>query len=305
MSERDISNLETLPCAYTDFTLMQNPVYSMVSEALARVVSERAADNMLRAALREASLVPEHVTAPEMQRVLVGPLQRRLSALMPPARARQELSALSMELQARYPKAPTLFEEDLPARPVAVAVTAAATATTSTSWDTTALEFGLPAPSAPVPAAPTEPAALDAFGGNFEIELEDFDVDEFEFDDPDEGGARVTIPPRFYDLASAAGQDSLLSDLARFDGVQGVVLCDEQGRVVRSRISRGAEALGTVMAATARALGQRPWRILCADLGTQTVYVRPLGRHVVALLTASNTNVGRLIGELSVVKESA
>lgn len=285
---------------------MQNPVYSMVSEALARVVSERAADNMLRAALRESSLVPEHVTASEMQRVLIGPLKRRLSALMPSALAHQELGALSAELQALYPKAPTLFDEPAPApapaaaQSVGTSVPAASTPPASLAWDTSALDFT--AAAAHTPGVPA-PETLDAFGGAFEIELEDFDLDEFEFDDPDDA-TRVTIPPRFYDLSSASGQDTLLSDLARFDGVQGVVLCDAQGQVVRSRVSRGAEALGTVMAATSRALGQRPWRILCADLGTQTVYVRPLGRHVVALLTASNTNVGRVIGELSVVKES-
>ena len=265
---------------------MQNPVYSLVSEALARMVSERAADTMLRAAFRDVSIAPERVTPEEMQRVLAGPLERRLSTLMPPARARQELRSLASHLQSIYPKAPTLFRDggEAPARETERRAVA-------------------PAP-APVPG-PVSSGPLGAYGGDaLDIENEEFDIDDFEFDDPDDG-PRVTITPRLYDLSSSAGQDALLLDLARFDGVQGVVLCDESGRVVRSRAARGADTLGTVMVTTVRLLGGRPWRIMCADLGTQAVYVRPLGRHLVALLTASNTNVGRLFGELSAIKESA
>ncbi|AFZ67877.1 roadblock/LC7 domain-containing protein [Deinococcus peraridilitoris] len=259
---------------------MQNPVYTLVSEALARVVSERAADHMLRAALRDARLSPEEVSAEEMQRVLAGPLENRLRAVMPVARAKLELSALASHVQQQYPKAPTLFPSAAPPAAATLAVSAAHQG----------VQLAPTASPVPVDAAPED-----------DIE---FDLDDFELDDPGEG-TRHTLPERFYDLSNVSGQDALLADLARFDGVLGVVLCDASGKVLRTRAQRGAEALGSVMVTTAGLLRHKPWRMLSADLGQQTVCVRPLGRHFVALLANNTTNFGRLIAELSVLKESA
>ena len=283
---------------------MSNPVYSLVSAALGRVVSERAADHMLRAALRDAKVSPESVSAEEMQRVLAGPLETRLTALMPPARARYELSALAGRLQAKYPKAPTLFPEmDTPVK-----------APGNTVIQVTEEWRAVPASAAAVPPAgftPVTPTLIQdarptVNGGeaSFDLDAFEFDADDFEFDDPQEPN-RVQLPVREYALSLPAGQDRLLTDLARFDGVQGVVLCDANGKVLRARVARGADALGAVMAATAALLKQRRWRILCADLGAQTVCIKPVGQHYVALLTGNNTNLGRLIAELSVLKEAA
>lgn len=293
---------------------MQNPVYTLVSEALARVVSERAADHMLRAALRDARLSPDGVSAEDMQRVLAGPLENRLLAVMPPGRARHELSALAERLHTLYPKAPTLFPEAEP------------TPTGGVRWNTDAMQSvddwdALPSPVPVLAVAAGErggaaaPGAgsLDAFGGDLvtiQADAFDFDADDFVLDDPEgelgPGGRGAKLPARGYDLSGEVGQDALLSDLARFDGVQGVVLCDASGKVLRARAARGTEALGAVMAATAALLSARPWRILCADLGAQNVCVKPLASgHFVALLTGGNTNLGRLIAELSVLKESA
>lgn len=124
---------------------MTNAVYTTAVRALSGVVSERAADTMLRALLRDQGLEAGAVTAQEMQRVLSGPLLARLSAVLPPARARQELLALSRSLEAQYPKAPTLFTGEAP----------------QASWDG--------------PAAGAE-TTWD------ELEL---DENDFEFDDPD------------------------------------------------------------------------------------------------------------------------
>ncbi|GGL01156.1 roadblock/LC7 domain-containing protein [Deinococcus radiotolerans] len=93
---------------------MTNAVYTMTVRALSGVVSERAAEMMVRSVLREQSLLPDTVSAQEMQRMLSGPLLSRLSAVMPAARARRELLALSNQLAEKYPKAPTLFVESGP-----------------------------------------------------------------------------------------------------------------------------------------------------------------------------------------------
>lgn len=93
---------------------MTNAVYSMTVQALSGVVSDRAAEMMLRAVLREQGLTPEAVSAVEMQRVLSGPLLARLELAMPAAQARRALRRLSAQLAAQYPKAPTLFLDDQP-----------------------------------------------------------------------------------------------------------------------------------------------------------------------------------------------
>lgn len=250
---------------------MSNAVYTMVIAALAQVVSDRAAEHMLRGALDEAGLAPETVSAQAMQEVLAGSLLGKLSSVMPPARARQTLRALSFQLYSHYPKAPTLFGAEDEA---------------ASGWDTSAL---------------TQPASGETLN---ESDFE-WDADDFEFDDPEEEGLRTTIALRHYALDTASGQEALLADLARQRGVIGVVICDRQGQLLRARASRGAQQLGEVVAASARLLGERRWRVLCAELGAQTVCIRPLGGHFVALLASGSSNLGRLIAELGAVQEAA
>lgn len=333
---------------------MQNAVYSVVSEALGRLVSARAADNMLRVALRDAQLRPETVTAQEMQRVLAGPLANRLTTIMSPERAKRELSSVARRLQEHDPKAPTLFPESSDPAPEAApapsTLSGAETAEAPSaapmpsvvlewnaealneptapaappvpappllSWDDSALT-GTPA-QAPAPAPQSSAFSWDDQSAGTALQSATWDAsaldatlasaaqleaDDFEFEDP---GADLPdeVSWREYDLRLVEQQDLLLSDLARFDGVQGVLLCDEGGQVLRSRMTRGAGQLGAVMAATAMMLRSRPWRIMWADLGGQTVYIRPLGRHYVALLAGSHSNLGRLTLELSTLKETA
>lgn len=277
----------------------------MVAEALGRVVSERAAEQLLRAALRDAALTPEQVGAADMQRVLADTLERRLTSVMPTLRAHDELRRLATRLQQSFPRAPTLFPDAQPVASVA-------------SW-----AAGAGATNVLVPEKRQQNAMPDAFGELLSIETEAqtsradvptvLNADDFELDDlelhapgPDGPGAPArTAPFRAVQLRETNGQDALLSDLAKLGSVRGVVLCDAAGKVVRARSQTGADALGAMMAATAALFRGRPWHILCVDLGAQTVCVRPLGNHFVALLAGSNVNLGRLIAELSSLKESA
>ena len=77
---------------------MPTPVYTLVINALSGSVSERAADTMLKAALRDAHASPENVTAQEMQAVLSGPLLRRLAGVLPQAQASRDLLSLSRRI---------------------------------------------------------------------------------------------------------------------------------------------------------------------------------------------------------------
>lgn len=125
---------------------MTNSVYNMIAQALSASVSARAAETMLQAALKEKGFNPDEITAPEMQDVLSGPLMMRLSAAIPPARARAELLTLSRSLADQYPKAPTLFTD----------------VGSFASWDDTTIS-----PINPMHDAP------------------DLTADDFEFDDPE------------------------------------------------------------------------------------------------------------------------
>lgn len=244
---------------------MTNAVYTLIVRALSGIVSDRAADTMLRASLRESGLSPDTVTAAQMQAVLRGPLLARLSGLLPPERARAELQTLAAEVQARYPKAPTLF---LP--PAA-------------AWDENSPEQAWTAPVWEDPVDTT------------------LSADDFEFDDPD---YTVLPGERSYALEKEADQDALIAHLGRMTGVQGVLVCRATGEVLRERSLSGAASLGGVIAATALLFQKRALRLMSADLGGRTVCMRPLGACCVAVVAGPQVNVGRLLTELQLLREA-
>ncbi|MDB5046676.1 MAG: dynein regulation protein [Deinococcus sp.] len=246
---------------------MTNAVYTMIVRALAGSVSERAAETMLRAALREQNLTSEGVSALEMQGVLSGPLLTRLSAVLPQARARTELRTLASRLEVEYPKAPTLFSETIP---VATWDEGAIMTNTGTHWQ--------------------EPQQLSA---------DDLNADDFEFDDPDYTGP---VGVRTYALDSTSGQDDVILDFARMQGVMGVMVCRSTGEVLRVRAMRDAAGLSSVVAATALLFQKRSLKLMSADLGGQTVCMRPLGQYCVAVVAGPQVNVGRLLAELGQVQ---
>ncbi|GMA15696.1 roadblock/LC7 domain-containing protein [Deinococcus metallilatus] len=237
---------------------MTNAVYTLIVRALSGIVSERAAETLLRAALREQGLTAEGVSAREMQRLLSGPLLTRLAGVLPPERARAELRALAAQLQKHDPKAPTLF----------AAPAAAWDETNSTRWD----------------------------------DAEDFSADDFEFDDPEYTAAAAE---RCYALDTAAGQEALIQDLGRMPGVQGVLVCRASGEVLRERALTDTKNLGGVIAATAMLFQKRALNLMSADMGGQTVCMRPLGTYCVAVVAGPQVNIGRLLAELQQVREAA
>lgn len=127
---------------------------------------------------------------------------------------------------------------------------------------------------------------------------EDFGGDDFEFEDPEH--AVFASDVRVYDLADAAEQDRLLVDLARNEGVLGALLCDARGQPLRMRLPRGGEEIARVAAVTAQML-KRPWRLLTMQLGEQHLSVRPLGEHMVAVVS-EGANLGRLLAELQLIR---
>lgn len=240
---------------------MTNAVYTMIARALSGVVSERAAETMLRAALREQNVQPDTVTAEEMQKVLSGSLLTRLSSAMPAGRAHQELQRLSAQLASQYPKAPTLFEQLEP----------------YAAWDET-------------------PEVTQ--GGWVDLNLS---ADDFEFDDPEYTSGLTT---RSYQLENSQEQEDLILELARLNGVQGIMICRSSGEILSMRALQDASRLSGAVAATAMLFQKQGLSLMAAELGGQTVCVRPLGAYCVAVVAGPQVNVGRLLVELQQVQVS-
>ena len=260
---------------------MPTPVYTLVINALSHSVSERAADTMLKAALRDAHASPENVSAQEMQAVLSGPLLRRLAGVLPQAQASRDLLSLSRRIAEQHPRALTLFLD--PEGPL--------------HWDS----LGSEGADNPV-SADQEGDGQGRDGQGSGSAPPTLRADDFEYDDPD--FSAFEGEQRHYDLSTPEGQEALLTDLARQPGVQGVVICDQGGQVLRSRTNRGEKALSSIVAATVLLFRQRSLKILCADLGQIKVCMRPLGEYCVAVLAGEQVNIGRVITELQQLREA-
>ncbi|WP_225983483.1 roadblock/LC7 domain-containing protein [Deinococcus wulumuqiensis] len=305
----------------------------MSLQALARSVSERGADALLKAALRERDLSPDEVTAAQMQLVLTGPLVHRLSTILSPEQARAELGALAARLEHEFPRTPTLFTDVGSFSPWDEGSTVNESSAVS-DWDHAgdlrgaaggssggrkngqpsgasplgASSLGArPLGASPVRASPVRADTLegddfegDEFEGD-EFEGDEFGADDFEFDDPEYAAAPST---RHYALSGEAGQDALIRDLGRMQGVLGVMVTRENGEVLRVGALRDVTQLGSVIAATGLLLRQRGLKLLAADLGQQTVCMRPLGNYSVAVIAGPQVNVGRLLTELQQLEAS-
>lgn len=276
---------------------MPNAVYTMTLQTLAQNVSERGAEALLTAALQERNLSPDEVSAAQMQLVLAGPLGHRLSTILTPERARMELGTLAQRLENEYPKAPTLFTD------IGAFTNWDQVEPTVTDWtgtgDFSEEQAGKPEwandPTPAGQAAPVQPRLVAA-------EADDFGDDDFEFDDPEYA---APLQGRQYALTRSEEQDALIRDLGRMQGVLGVVVTRANGEILKVRALRDASRLGSVIAATAMLLRQSGLKLLSADLGGQTVCMRPLGDHCVAVIAGPQVNVGRLLAELQQIGEAS
>jgi hypothetical protein len=79
---------------------MANSVYLVVCDALSHIVSRRAAENIVRDALRTIKSDPDAVSAREMQEMLKGQVFARLQQIIPVAQARGEIKTLLHKLEA-------------------------------------------------------------------------------------------------------------------------------------------------------------------------------------------------------------
>jgi hypothetical protein len=85
---------------------MANSVYNTVCEALSRIVSRRAAENIVREALRGAKTDPNRVTAEQMGSLLKSAVFARLQQIIPVAQAKGEIKAILTQLERSFETKP-------------------------------------------------------------------------------------------------------------------------------------------------------------------------------------------------------
>ena len=317
---------------------MVTSVYALVCEALSGLISRRAAENVVRDAVRSAGTSVDRVTAREMQDLLKGRIFGRLQTIIPVTQARGEVRTLLRQLDAmlaeRRPLGPEVLEglgalraEFAPYagadHPVAARIRTGldsvhespdAVLALNSLWDELAvlqLELSDPPadpedrsldPGALTPAAVT-PAAVTLPAAR-------------EPDRPAEAARAVPIavaerPAAARAVRRPAGrmtpeqQELLMTRFALEEGVVGVVLCDRLGGVHNARLNEGsAEMLAGVSAATAMLLDRtRPFGVFYSHLGEASVFIVPLGEDLLTVLAGAHVNVGRVLSEVEALKE--
>ncbi len=81
---------------------MANAVYDVVCDALSRIVSRRAAENIVREALRTTQATPESVSLIEMQILLKSSVFARLQQIIPVAQAKGEIRQILTRLDTAF-----------------------------------------------------------------------------------------------------------------------------------------------------------------------------------------------------------
>jgi len=90
---------------------MANLVYNMVCDAFADLISRRAAENLVKEALKDIGSHPDRVTALEMQELLRKGIFKRLQKIIPVMKAKGEIKRLLRNLEKTLAQ-PTTGTED-------------------------------------------------------------------------------------------------------------------------------------------------------------------------------------------------
>jgi predicted regulator of Ras-like GTPase activity (Roadblock/LC7/MglB family) len=83
-------------------SLMSNPAYNIVCDALSRIVSRRAAENIVTDALRGAKLTAQNVRPEQMQLLLKNTIFVRLQQIIPVAQAKGEIRQILLALEENF-----------------------------------------------------------------------------------------------------------------------------------------------------------------------------------------------------------
>lgn len=301
---------------------MANLIYNMVCDAFAGLISRRAAENLVKEALRDIGSDPERVTAAEMQELLRKGIFKRLQKVIPTMQAKGEIRRLLRRLDKNLvvPKKDQDWDDS--------------EETGGQVLDAEASVEGLnvliaqemePLPqdlsSSPIvhnpevtfvsnDADPNRSEANDSQEqeeGVFEPFDEDFS-DLFDFESSmviEAGEVYVSLGPKPV-LREHAKQEEILEKVALENGVTDVILSLRTDDLLNARVSRvDARSLCPTIARVAKgAAGGIAPGLIYIDSEEQLICIASLDDQVLlTVLGANHTNIGKLLTIIAGIRE--
>ncbi len=291
---------------------MPNEVYLRTRDALATLVSERAATRVLDAALRRSHARAESLDERTVRQLLLGPIQRELEGILPRTGLRRTLRRLARQVaeEVRTHGGPTHEPGGSPNGLQERPSTVLKPVTQSSVY--------LPDATPPLPdvvenerAAPARPAAAA------------FERRHAPFARPrersvavataDAGGTTAAATARGRDRSrptvvphplGAEALDALSVHFAEIEGVVQVIAlrASEPPQVRGDGID--ADALAPLAQSAVRLLGRfGPLRSLVLEHESGLLFVFPLGRDAIAVLARANVNMGAVFAARAALEE--
>ncbi len=280
---------------------MPNEVYLRTRDALATLVSERAATRVLDVALRRSHATADSLEPQAVRTLLLGPVQRELENILPRNGLRRTLKRLARQIAEASETAGPSRTDVTPRRPRQQAEAELHPVTRSSvylpgpplppadgsgsSQRGSAATSVPPSPaSAPHEGAPRREAAQAAGAAAVAA-----------------GDRRPTVVPH---PLGAEALDALAVHFAAIEGVRQVVAL----RAASAPQVRGegldADALAPVAQSAVRLLGRYgPLRSLVLEHHGGLLFVFPLGRDAIAVLARTDVNMGAVFAARAALEE--
>lgn len=287
---------------------MANEVYLRTRDALATLVSERAATRVLDAALRRSHASAEALEPRTVRQLMLGPVQRELEGILPRNGLRRTLRRLArqiaeegdapghavMEVAPRHGPPPAPPEKHL--HPVTrssvylpdVALPADGEAGAGVSTDL---------------AESTAPRASDGIGARDAVAVASAAVRAGGSQPIVDRGprSRPTVVPH---PLGAEALDALAVHFAAIEGVRQVVALRAASEPQVRGEGLDADALTPVAQSAVRLLGRYgPLRSLVLEHPAGLLFVFPLGRDAIAVLARANVNMGAVFAARAALEE--
>lgn len=282
---------------------MPGEAYRRTRDALATLVSERAATRVLDVALRRSHASAEDLDARSVRHLLLGPVQRELEGILPRTGLRRTMRRLARQVSDEIradgllPRASALVHGDdaaTPLRPVTQS---------SVYLPDAAPELHAAAQerSASVPSRPQRAPASSTAGTA--VAMAERAADAPAGDAGAERGSSKppTVVPH---PLGAEILDAMTVRFAEIDGVQQVMALPTAAPPQVRGDGIEADELAPLAQSAIRLLGRfGPLRSLVVEHASGLLFVFPLGRDAIAVLTRANVNLGAVFAARAALEE--
>ncbi len=296
---------------------MPSDVYLRTRDALATLVSERAATRVLDAALRSLSVSASTLDESMVRKLLLGPVQRELEGILPRTGLRRTLRRLARQVGDAAPRgrsgpvtAPEPKASDAPPAPLHPVTRSSVylpdvEIQAQDAWDGArdGLRWTDDAPGAEPALAAV--AVAEAAGSRTAVgELRPVERQRASGSAVSSrtDGPKPTVVPK---ALPPEALDALAVQFAEIEGVTQVIALRDRSDPPQVR-GEGidAEALAPLARSAIRLLGRHgPLRSLVLEHEAGLLFVFPLGRDAVAVLAASNINMGAVFAARAALEE--